>query len=592
MSIPAASPVIFLLGAGASVEAGVFTAADVTEVLLNYAEHCPTAGGTDIETLLRYVQVRIADFFRVRTADVNFEQILGALMELSRRNDYPIVPLLGEGDSLIGKVEQTTSLDDIISRLYALLRDLVLVRRPVTYLSPLAEFRRYSHPLDIFTLNYDLAVEQALGELRIPFTTGFARSSEGTSRWSPSEFERRDLEVRLFKLHGSVNWARLVAFPPPRRDAEPSAATERATEEYLRSYPDVIEIDPHSREWIKPPLQTAGYVGQMNFGTRKELLYASGHFNVLFNHFLHGLSKARVIVIVGYSFGDLSINALIEEALVRRNGALQSIVVTPSRYPVEDRFPGFRKFEEWRLLNLVEAPFGESLRDGLLVDAVERALGETVEPAIPNSGPLPRLGADRRVPTRGKGAPITEEIVLAWRDFGTRLGLLHFWAKRLLTELRGHRRGAPPEEVSTLGEHLVPLVWRTRDLCYDIDRVYLLLGLSGTYGPEALDAVRFPPRLTGAPLDAASARGWWRTVSWGTSALVASYGSATKQFLDILTLPEDQLVLTAPSRFQAADVVIRGVKENLYELAAILNDIYKVSGYEQPFEMMVKDEAG
>jgi SIR2-like domain len=76
------------------------------------------------------------------------------------------------------------------------------------FTSWLGQIRR-DHPVEIFTPNYDLLLEQALEHSRLPYFDGFVGSREPffdlpsmeqdivPSRW-----------IRLWKLHGSINWVR------------------------------------------------------------------------------------------------------------------------------------------------------------------------------------------------------------------------------------------------------------------------------------------------------------------------------------------------------------------------------------------------
>jgi hypothetical protein len=54
--------------------------------------------------------------------------------------------------------------------------------------------------------------------------------------------------------------------------------------------------------------------------------------------------------------------------------------------------------------------------------------------------------------------------------------------------------------------------------------------------------------------------------------------------------PEYGANIGAPSNISAAELVIRRIREEIYELAWILNDIYKGAGYEEPFEMIAKHQ--
>lgn len=64
-----------------------------------------------------------------------------------------------------------------------------------------------SKAVEIFTTNYDLLMEQALEEFRIPFFDGFSGSFR--TFFDPHTMDEDDLPsrwVRLWKLHGSINW--------------------------------------------------------------------------------------------------------------------------------------------------------------------------------------------------------------------------------------------------------------------------------------------------------------------------------------------------------------------------------------------------
>lgn len=64
-----------------------------------------------------------------------------------------------------------------------------------------------SKPLQLFTTNYDLLVEQALEARKIPFFDGFIGAREPFFDLRAIEDEHAPLRwVRLWKLHGSINW--------------------------------------------------------------------------------------------------------------------------------------------------------------------------------------------------------------------------------------------------------------------------------------------------------------------------------------------------------------------------------------------------
>lgn len=68
------------------------------------------------------------------------------------------------------------------------------------------------HALEIFTPNYDLLVEQALEAHRIPYFDGFVGAREAFFDLASMENDALPARwVRLWKLHGSVNWWRTSA---------------------------------------------------------------------------------------------------------------------------------------------------------------------------------------------------------------------------------------------------------------------------------------------------------------------------------------------------------------------------------------------
>ena len=101
------------------------------------------------------------------------------------------------------------SLDDKICDLIHQSADKALpnVETPYHHVASWIEAISRTHPIEMFTTNYDLLAEQALERHRIPYFDGFAGAQRPL-------FDRRTMEedglpprwVRLWKLHGSINW--------------------------------------------------------------------------------------------------------------------------------------------------------------------------------------------------------------------------------------------------------------------------------------------------------------------------------------------------------------------------------------------------
>ena len=86
---------------------------------------------------------------------------------------------------------------------------------PMSNLAAWAARADYRHPLEIFTVNYDLLLETALEQHGVPYFDGFVGNLQARFRADLVEAPLGDPGgyvasrfVRLWKLHGSVNWVR------------------------------------------------------------------------------------------------------------------------------------------------------------------------------------------------------------------------------------------------------------------------------------------------------------------------------------------------------------------------------------------------
>lgn len=141
-----------------------------------------------------------------------------------------------------------------------------------------------THPIEVFTTNYDLLIEQALEDLRIPFFDGFVGARQPF--FDPHAVEFDDLPsrwARIWKIHGSINWRSAVA-----EDGVKVWRTNAKKGGDVVIHPSHLKYD-QSR---KMP-----YLAMMD-RLRK---------------FLSTPSSA--LIIVGYSFGDQHLNDVIIQSL-------------------------------------------------------------------------------------------------------------------------------------------------------------------------------------------------------------------------------------------------------------------------------------
>jgi len=125
-----------------------------------------------------------------------------------------------------------------------------------------------SKPLEIFTTNYDLLVEQALEARRIPFFDGFVGSREPFFDLRAIEDEQAPSRwVRLWKLHGSINWqhsptgAVVRKFPAPMGSDGVLIHPSELKYDESRRMPYLAMVD-RLRHFLRQPsafLVTVGY---------------------------------------------------------------------------------------------------------------------------------------------------------------------------------------------------------------------------------------------------------------------------------------------------------------------------------------------
>jgi hypothetical protein len=176
----------------------------------------------------------------------------------------------------------------ILETLVELLSD----HKDVSYFDPLLELAR-AQPggLDVITLNYDLTIESAaaLGQVRV---------NRGVDDWVPGNdlsFPPIDGCLNLLKLHGSLDWQVRRSVSQREKLLSPrNVFVELPDLERMRQSGRHSELP-----WIvvgdREKLATDGPTLALNFAARA------------------ALQRANHLAVIGYSFGDGHINAIIRD---------------------------------------------------------------------------------------------------------------------------------------------------------------------------------------------------------------------------------------------------------------------------------------
>lgn len=167
--------------------------------------------------------------------------------------------------------------------------------------------KRTMHPVNYFMLNYDTLFEDALALESISFNDGFVGGS--TAWWDPKRFGgeeyslggNRNLEARVYKLHGSIDWIR------PQNENFPIRVRASLPSNEIIGDGEPVVIFPSSVKYKETQYDP---YAQMMMSFRKYLSETENH----------------VLGIMGYGFNDEHINAEVKSGIINSSGALSVVI--------------------------------------------------------------------------------------------------------------------------------------------------------------------------------------------------------------------------------------------------------------------------
>lgn len=355
-----------LLGAGASVEAGIPATLDMTDAVLSRLDD------PDQQRIAQFVRYTIAASLALQEArnprvaagrpqgEVDVERLFASIEHLVDRDDQAWSPFVASwhhgleafvggggafdsdffrmsdlerglnrmGSQYRGTREAAEAIskfvgasiprvrgdvsgvlagvrDEMLQSLFTILdiRD----KSRVAYLNPLVDLARKQGALTVATLNYDRSVENAAELVGEPCDTLIQRWLEAGSLAPP----RRGL--KLLKLHGSIDWV-----------FEDEVGYLQNRELPLRR---LRTVSPDEKQYYRAPAVVFGEAGKLR---------AEGPFLELLLAWANELQAADRLVVVGYSFRDSHVN----EAIARWFNAhpeRRIVVVDPSPLGSPDR---------------------------------------------------------------------------------------------------------------------------------------------------------------------------------------------------------------------------------------------------------------
>lgn len=203
--------------------------------------------------------------------------------------------------------------------------------------------------LRVFTTNYDSVFERFCIDSgrEIEFTCGFKTDfRSGRQFWYPEELRKwkwdevRNEGIRLYKLHGSLDWRETV-------------------DNRIERVPTEEEVSSRTRRYKRNILI---YPTQMNYATGEP-------FRSLQKYFAEVLNQHVLCLVIGFSFRDPLINSTFLDFL-RANRKRRLVVVSPNASKdVEGNLIGGEKRLK-RQIKCLNKPFGKEETFKAITDAL------------------------------------------------------------------------------------------------------------------------------------------------------------------------------------------------------------------------------
>ena len=285
------SEVVFFLGAGASVHAGVPDTYSFVDKFINNIE----------DTWKRQTIEKIVQTLKGwKGSDIDVELLLETLTKLKDREKEPLIQFHKDGRfELNGYYNKEPLIEDLKDFIKS---KTIVPELNVQYLQPLRDFveEERMKPLDIISVNYDICIEQFCNVNKLVYQDGF------DVHWNPMVFGREHTDVRLYKLHGSVMWYQTdrggyVKLPVMTGKSKIELITGEKAEN-LMLYP------MQKWDYAEPLLELLVEI--------KKLLESK---------------ECKSLIVVGYSFRDDHIRRILLDS-ARKNKELHLILIDPKAF--------------------------------------------------------------------------------------------------------------------------------------------------------------------------------------------------------------------------------------------------------------------
>lgn len=356
----------FLLGSGISQPAKLASVDEITEQVLLPTEFFRCSDGvyrraSAVPQSPELVRMGMPDLERIKqllcwlkghaeiryAADthrmVNYEDLayLAAQIHDDAFDEYEnpaIGPLVCCAVNSLPDLCSAGNLGELAGEVVNFIADVVadMLSKPASQTDHLSLFREAAsdtrfQELNVFTLNHDCLLERYLRDNGVVVVDGFDQENHlGIRTWNPALFDclsthATSSHLRLFKLHGSINWRRFR--PREAQNEEPSGNPWR--EEYVgirsnHALASAKDAQGRTHEELDRALFLAGTFNKM-------FSYLNHVFLELHYRFHRALGETTRLVVSGYGFGDKGINSRITDWMCSAcsSGERKMILIEP-----------------------------------------------------------------------------------------------------------------------------------------------------------------------------------------------------------------------------------------------------------------------
>ena len=287
--------IIILLGAGCSIEAGIPTSSKMIQEIEK--PEFLNAHSTDHDYSQLYYYIKSAIIYGQGIqgrfdSHPNIEDLINVLSELEKRENNLVYPFIANWNNLLINLAglDFKCVSEFKSMIHEKLKSWVRIdnyKPDASYYERFYSFQKeLEHPLRVFSLNYDMCFEHLK-----PDSCNLELGFDENNYWNYARFEDTNIEaaVYLYKLHGSIDW---------KRENAQLKKCDTPTED-----PELIFGVPDKLQSYDPYLFYIYELRQYSLGS-------------------------KLIVVIGYGFGDDHINDLMRQAL-QANPDRKLLCVTP-----------------------------------------------------------------------------------------------------------------------------------------------------------------------------------------------------------------------------------------------------------------------